>query len=34
MKKRQFLKIAQIVIIGIVAVGMIGTGALSIFGVK
>lgn len=34
MKKKRFLKLAQIIIIGIVAVGMIGTGALSIFGVR
>ena len=34
MKKKQFLKLAQIAIIGIVALGMLGTGALSIFGVK
>lgn len=34
MKKKQFLKLAQIAIIGIVALGMLGSGALSIFGVN
>lgn len=34
MKKKRFLKIVNILIISIVALGMLGAGALSIFGAK
>lgn len=34
MNKKRLLKVANAIIIGIVALGMLGSGALSIFGIN